>query len=291
MSLAPLAVTAHSHTGMLRDHNEDSFLADPKSGLCLVADGMGGHLAGEVASKLCVETIQARLLGQLQIADSSIETVSRAVKDAIEAANREIRINAKSAAERANMGTTVALLLPWKEQAVVAHVGDSRVYRLRDGHLAPLTKDHSLLQEQVGAGFITNEEARLSHNRNLVTRALGVEDQVEPDLRVVDLRAGDIFLLCSDGLNTMVADGDIELVLSKLEANPSLAARVLVSIANDNGGQDNVTVALAWSATEPAAPAARSAAPAAPGAAPGSANKPATERGLFAKLFGWLFGK
>lgn len=284
MSLAPLEVTAQSHTGMLRDHNEDSFLVDPKSGLCLVADGMGGHLAGEVASKLCVDTIQARLLGSLQATDSSIETVSRAVKDAIEAANREIRINAKSAQERANMGTTLALLLPWKEQAIVAHVGDSRVYRLREGHLAPLTKDHSLLQEQVGAGFITHEEARLSHNRNLVTRALGVEDQVEPDMRVVDLRPEDIFLLCSDGLNTMVADADIELVLSKLEANPSLAAQVLIAIANDNGGQDNVTVALAWLGAEP--PASQNTKP-----TPGSAPEPVARPGLFARLFGWLFGK
>lgn len=283
MSLAPWEVTAQSHTGMLRDHNEDSFLVDPKSGLCLVADGMGGHLAGEVASKLCVDTIQARLMGQLQATDAAIEMVSRAVKDAIEAANREIRINAKSSPERANMGTTVALLLPWKESAIVAHVGDSRVYRLRDGHLVPQTRDHSLLQEQVGAGFITNEEARLSHNRNLVTRALGVEDHVEPEMRVIDVRPGDLFLLCSDGLNTMVADADIELVLSELEPNPPLAANVLVNVANDNGGQDNVTVVLAWPAAVTAsAPTASSTSK--PGAAP-------AQRGLFAKLFGWLFGK
>jgi len=191
---------------------QDNVLVDGTTGLCMVADGMGGHLAGEVASKLCVDTILARLSGVAQTPDTGIEALARTVRDAIEAANREIRINAHAAAERANMGTTVALLLPWKDKAIVAHVGDSRVYRLREGHLSPLTRDHSLLQEQVGAGFITHEEARNSHNRNLVTRALGVEDQVEPEMRVVDMHPGDIYLLCSDGLNTMVADADIEQV-------------------------------------------------------------------------------
>lgn len=272
MGSARMEVTAQSHTGMLRDHNEDSFLVDQKSGLCMVADGMGGHLAGEVASKLCVDTIQIRLAESMQALDSSIEEMAQAVREAIEMANREIRMNAKSSAERANMGTTVALMLPWRDSAIVAHVGDSRVYRLREGHLTSLTRDHSLLQEQVGAGFISNEEARLSHNRNLVTRALGVEDQVEPEMRVVDVCEGDIFLLCSDGLNTMVADGDIELVLSRLEVNPALAAKVLVNLANDNGGQDNVTVALAWRAAA-------------------SAPEPSGAPGLLSRLFGWLFGR
>ena len=288
MSGIPMEVTAQSHTGMLRDHNEDNFLVDPKSGLCMVADGMGGHLAGEVASKLCVDTIHARLMGTLQTGGADVEAVRRAVGDAIEAANREIRISAKATQERANMGTTLALLLPCQDQIIVAHVGDSRVYRLRDGHLGPLTKDHSLLQEQVGAGFITNEEARLSHNRNLVTRALGVEDNVEPEIRVEAVRAGDIFLLCSDGLNTMVADADIESVLSSLEANPPLAAKVLVNVANDNGGQDNVTVALAWARQTAGSEAAATAVPVQAAAA---APSPGDERGLISRLFGWLFGK
>lgn len=280
MNSANMQVTALSHTGVLRDHNEDNVLVDGTTGLCMVADGMGGHLAGEVASKLCVDTILARLSGVAQTPDTGIEALARAVRDAIEAANREIRINAHAAAERANMGTTVALLLPWKDKAVVAHVGDSRVYRLREGHLTPLTRDHSLLQEQVGAGFITHEEARNSHNRNLVTRALGVEDQVEPEMRVVDMHPGDIYLLCSDGLNTMVADADIEQVLAELEANPPLAAKVLINVANDNGGHDNVSVALGWLPAAPAAVAAATPAPARP-----------SESGLFARLFGWLFGK
>ncbi len=271
-----MEVTVQSHTGMLRDHNEDNYLVDARHGLFLVADGMGGHLAGEVASKLCVETIHTQLLAFEQRADARLESAVKAVKDAIEVANRDIRAGARAASERANMGTTVVLVLVRGEAAIVAHVGDSRVYLLREGHLRPLTRDHSLLQEQVGAGFISHEEARNSHNRNLVTRALGVEDSVEPDVDIVDIRPGDIFLLCSDGLNTMVPDTDIELILTELETNPALAARVLVGVANDNGGHDNVTVALAWSPIQGAvaeAPPARE------------------ERGLFGRLFGWLFGK
>jgi protein phosphatase len=234
-----------------------------------------------------VDTIHARLLDLPRFADAKLEVVVQGVKDAIDEANREIRRSARNSPERANMGTTVVLLVDRGEAAVVAHMGDSRIYRLREGHLVALTRDHSLLQEQVGAGFITNEEARHSHNRNLVTRALGVEENVEPEVNIVDIRPGDCFLLCSDGLNTMVADADIELVLAELEANPPLAAKVLVGVANDNGGHDNVTVALAWS-TAKAAPAADPVA-VPRGTVPAAA--PVAEKGLFARLFGWLFGK
>ncbi|MEW5788357.1 MAG: Stp1/IreP family PP2C-type Ser/Thr phosphatase [Pseudomonadota bacterium] len=278
-----MEVTVQSHTGMLRDHNEDNHLVDARNGIFLVADGMGGHQAGEVASKLCVETVHARLVDMPRFADANLEIVVQGVKDAIHEANREIRRSARSSPERANMGTTLVLLLDRGDAAVIAHLGDSRIYRLREGHLQALTRDHSLLQEQVGAGFITHEEARQSHNRNLVTRALGVEENVDPEVNIVDVRPGDCFLLCSDGLNTMVADADIELVLAELEANPPLAAKVLVGVANDNGGHDNVTVALAWSPARAAPPDE---------VAAGSRSvAPAPEKGLFARLFGWLFGK
>lgn len=277
-----MEVTVQSHTGMLRDHNEDNYLVDARNGIFLVADGMGGHQAGEVASKLCVDTIHARLLDLPRFAEAKLETVVQGVKDAIDEANREIRRSARSSPERGNMGTTVVLLLDRGEAAVVAHLGDSRIYRLREGHLKPMTRDHSLLQEQVGAGFITHEEARHSHNRNLVTRALGVEENVEPEVNIIDVLPGDCFLMCSDGLNTMVSDADIELVLSELEANLPLAARVLVGVANDNGGHDNVTVALAWSPAREA--------PAADAPTPRTAPA-AGEKSLFARLFGWLFGK
>ena len=231
-----------SHTGLIRTHNEDSVLVDEKLGLFLVADGMGGHLAGDVASQMVVRIVQEQLAATWQTASENPDTALRAVRDAFNAANTKIREVAQTDKNSEGMGSTLAMLLTRGQHAMLAHIGDSRIYRLRNHRLEALTRDHSLLQAQVGAGVISGEEARFSHNRNLVTRALGMADLARIDTSEVEIMRGDLFLICSDGLNTMVDDSDIELVLFELQANLPLAVRCLVEIANDNGGHDNVSL-------------------------------------------------
>lgn len=264
--------TAATHKGMRREYNEDSHLVDPELGLYLVADGMGGHQAGDVASRMCVEAIHKRLAETLPLAKDDPDALGNTVLDALNHANQAIRRGPLFDRQQANMGTTVALVLTRGDEAIVAHVGDSRVYRLRAGKLIALTRDHSFLQAQVGAGFVSKEEALHSHNRNLVTRALGMEATVSADVGHSRVAQGDIFLICSDGLNTMVSDGDIEVAINELQENLELAGQVLIQVANDNGGHDNITVVLlrAFDARTPPPPAAPS---------------------LWQRLFGWLFGK
>jgi protein phosphatase len=163
------------------------------------------------------------------------------------------------------MGTTLVVALFYDNRVTIAHIGDSRVYRLRGDDLAQITKDHSLLQEQIDSGMITPEQARFSQNKNLVTRALGIDPTVDPEIREYESRPGDLWLLCSDGLNDMVSDEDIGMTLAALSSNLKLAAQQLVQMANDNGGRDNVSVVLVRVVRDYAAP-----------------------RGLLARLFGWL---
>lgn len=239
-----MEVTSQTHQGMIRDHNEDSLLVDEELGLYIVADGMGGHRAGDVASRLAVDTVRERLRTVLKSHHTVESEMLLEVKSAIELANTEIRSAAIRNPDQKGMGTTLVLLLTRGDKAVLAHVGDSRAYRWRGAEFAKMTQDHSLLQEQVGAGVLSNSEARYSHNRNLVTRALGVEPRVEAEVQQVDLRPGDIFMLCSDGLNTMVDDIDIYHTMREVGVNLPLAGRCLVEIANDNGGHDNITLIL-----------------------------------------------
>lgn len=267
--------TGATHKGMRREHNEDSYLVDPELGLYIVADGMGGHQAGDVASRLCVDAIQKRLAETLPQAKDDPDALGNTVLDALNHANQTIRRSPLFDRQQANMGTTVAVVLTRGYEAIVAHVGDSRVYRLRGGKLIALTRDHSFLQAQVGAGFVSKEEAKLSHNRNLVTRALGMEATVAADVGHSRVAPGDVFLICTDGLNTMVSDNDIEIAVNELRENLELAGQVLVQVANDNGGHDNITLVL-LQAQEQGAPVVPEAK-----AAPG----------LLQRLFGWLFGK
>lgn len=271
-----MQATSLSDAGKLRQHNQDSVWVNPETGLCIVADGMGGHQAGDIASRICVDTLREALSAR-NLARISLDALGSAVMKALGDANQLIRERARSLSGKTNMGTTAALFIPWQNEernaAIIAHVGDSRIYRWRQGHLSQLTRDHSLIQEQVGAGVLSKAEARQSHNRNLITRALGLEETVEPELDVVEVEPSDIYLLCSDGLNTMVSDAEIAEILTHLSDAPNLAARVLVTVANDFGGHDNVSVALAWSNA----------------AAPASHQPPA--KSLFSRLFSWLFGK
>ena len=252
MNLAKaLEIASATHTGMVRAHNEDAIATDSTAGLVVLADGMGGYNAGEVASGIAVTQITSEM--RQAITNSSLHALNREDGDTqatrllhgiVGKTNASIYDSANSQPQYAGMGTTLVVALFRDNRLSVAHIGDSRLYRLRDQKLEQITRDHSLLQEQIDSGMLTREAARRSQNRNLVTRALGIEPKVEAEIHTHDVLPGDIYLLCSDGLNDMVEDEDIELTLSALGANLPLAANQLVQMANDNGGRDNVSVVL-----------------------------------------------
>ncbi|HWA12077.1 MAG TPA: Stp1/IreP family PP2C-type Ser/Thr phosphatase [Burkholderiales bacterium] len=252
MSLSSaLQMVKATHTGMVRSHNEDSITTDPEIGLAVLADGMGGYNAGEVASGIATalissETREALIRNAPHHVDKTTGApiATRLLRDIIAKANTSIYQSANSQPQYAGMGTTLVVTLLCDNQITIAHIGDSRCYRFRGGKLEQVTRDHSLLQEQIDSGLLTKEAARRSQNKNLVTRALGIEPQVEAEIHTHPVQSGDLFLLCSDGLNDMVEDGDIEMTLEALAANPQLAAEQLVQMANDNGGRDNVSVIL-----------------------------------------------
>ncbi len=246
-----LEMATATHTGMVRSHNEDSVNVEADIGLAVLADGMGGYNAGEVASGIATalitdETKQA--LMQLDLrkpgAGNGESAPSALLHDVVAKANESIYRAANSQPQYAGMGTTLVVGLFFDNKVTVAHIGDSRCYRLRDNKLEQITRDHSLLQEQIDSGLLTREAARRSQNKNLVTRALGIEVSATPEVHVHDVRSGDVYLMCSDGLNDMVEDEDIELAVSSLSSNLPLAASQLVQMANDAGGRDNVSVVL-----------------------------------------------
>jgi protein phosphatase len=252
MNLAKaLEIASATHTGMVRSHNEDAISSDGEVGLAVLADGMGGYNAGEVASGIAVALITSEMrqaiaktnLHSLDQADGDLQAI-RLLKGIIAKANTSIYQSASSQPQYAGMGTTLVVALFRDNRLSVAHIGDSRLYRLRDDKLEQVTRDHSLLQEQIDSGMITREAARRSQNKNLVTRALGIEPEVEAEIHTYDVRPGDLYVLCSDGLNDMVEDEDIELTLNAMGSNLPLAANQLVQMANDNGGRDNVSVVL-----------------------------------------------
>lgn len=248
---ASLEMAKATHTGMVRSHNEDSIAIDPEIGLAVLADGMGGYNAGEVASGIATalissetrEALERHRLHETDRAHGS-PLATRLLRDIIARANASIFQSANSQPQYAGMGTTLVVALLCNNQATVAHIGDSRCYRYRAGMLEQITRDHSLLQEQIDSGLLTKEAAKRSQNKNLVTRALGIEPQVEAEIHTHPVQSGDIYLLCSDGLNDMVEDEDIALTLGALGANLPLAAEQLVQMANDNGGRDNISVVL-----------------------------------------------
>lgn len=244
-----LEAASLTDAGRVRVYNEDSLAVDCVKGIAVLADGMGGHRAGEVASGLAIEQIVQRLSARqngddASGSDSRRSSPRRALYEAIAEANRSILAAAATRAACQGMGTTVAAVLFHDEGVVLGHVGDSRIYRLRDGCLELLTSDDSLLRDQVELGLITAADASESHNRHLVTRVLGGQEKLNPHLREEEVREGDVFLLCSDGLNDLVEDADIELIVNLLQVNLPLAASHLVQLANDNGGSDNISVIL-----------------------------------------------
>ncbi len=246
-----LEIVGLTDPGMVRGHNEDAIDYDPAAGLVILADGMGGYNAGEVASGIATTLLSQGIKAAIEVMPPHLpETMSqkpaahRILRLEIEKANLAIFQTAQSQPQCAGMGTTLVTALFYDNRLTVAHVGDSRLYRLRDGLLQTLTRDHSLLQEQLDSGLITPEEARQSHNKNLVTRAVGIDPQLEPELNDYDVALGDLYLFCSDGLNDMVDDEDIAAVLNQLNTHLPEAAQQLIQMANDNGGRDNVSVVL-----------------------------------------------
>lgn len=245
-----LEIISQTNPGMVRSHNEDSVAFEVGCGLVVLADGMGGYNAGEVASGIAVSVLSSEVRHRLEAArpedrDASGEELGVVLlRENVKKANLSIFHAAQSQPQYAGMGTTIVTALFYDDRVAVAHVGDSRMYRLRGEVFEAITRDHSLLQEQIDGGMISKEDARLSKNKNLVTRAVGIDADVEPELHVHDVEVGDIYLLCSDGLNDMVEDGDIGSTLQMLQSNLPLAATQLIQMANDNGGRDNVSVIL-----------------------------------------------
>ncbi len=241
---------AKTDVGLKREANEDSFLADSNIGLYLVADGMGGHAGGDTASRMAVEIIKRHVTDARNskefISAAATEREDLAILEMLEKAieDASATIFAESALNPAleGMGTTATLLFTRGELGYVAHVGDSRLYMMRDKELTQVSEDHSLVNEQIKAGFITEEEAAHSRFRNIITRSVGFESQVSADTFSFRMQPGDLFLLCSDGLNGMIEDERIGKTMRRGKLS-TIPAR-LISAANEMGGDDNITVIL-----------------------------------------------
>jgi protein phosphatase len=243
---------AVTDTGKIREHNEDMLGTDADLGLFVLADGMGGYNAGEVASGIAVKTIinlvkESALREDLSIPDkeTGLKRSSIILRDAIHRANKIIYHTSKTQPQCEGMGTTIVACMFHDNKVSIAHVGDSRLYRLRDSRFEQMTLDHSLLQELVDRGFYSQEEAQRATNKNYVTRALGVEQNVDVELHEEPVHRGDYYVLCSDGLSDMVEDEDIHLTISTFNANLDNVAKQLIQLSNDNGGRDNVSVVMA----------------------------------------------
>lgn len=244
-----IATALRTDKGRVRDHNEDSVREDPDLGLIVLADGMGGHNAGEVASAMAVHTIlESITVGwalRAEMKAGSDGPEAALVRKAVEIAHETIRNQSESQPQYQGMGTTVVVCLLYDNQLIVAHVGDSRLYRLRHKKLEQMTQDHSLLEDLVAKGFYSRDEAAQNVKRNILTRALGSGEEVIVDVLLEPAETGDLYLLCSDGLTEMLPDDQIRLTLLEFSDRLNAAADTLVRLANENGGKDNVSVALA----------------------------------------------
>lgn len=230
-----MAATMRTDVGLVRKQNEDAVWYDENHAIFAVADGMGGHLAGEVASEMAIEAVR-------KIALCGIRPGIAALREMVTKAHEAIYSHAARNPQCAGMGTTLSVLWHAGSYAYIAHVGDSRIYRLREGVLEQITQDHSLVEELVRAHVITREAARTHPRRNVITRALGTKGENTPDLLAADVRAGDLWLLCSDGLCGMVTDEDIQKTLADLPLEQ--AADRLIELALRAGGRDNVSLVL-----------------------------------------------
>ena len=239
---------AKTDVGMKREHNEDSFLVNEDLGLYVVCDGMGGHAGGETASRLAIQTLERELLSvRLRGSDPWTSSapleespLAAALREAIEGACAAVFRTSRANPDLAGMGTTCVSLLLNGDKALLGHVGDSRAYLVRDGDVHQLTEDHSLVNEQVRAGLLSNDEAKNSRLKNIITRSVGFEEDVLVDVMGLATKAGDRFLLCSDGLSNLVENDEIGAALLELELDD--VPGKLIQLANARGGDDNITV-------------------------------------------------
>ncbi len=248
----PLDVASLTHPGMVRTHNEDALFVDGAAGLAVLADGMGGYNAGEVASRIAVDVVSEDMLAALSSGrdldkvdvQSGLSHAAQLLQQQIAAANKAVYQAAQTRPECAGMGTTIVAAVFWGSRVSICHIGDSRCYRLRGEKFERLTRDHSLLQEQIDSGMLTADRARYSLNKNLVTRALGIDETAPADVSEFRLEIEDVFLLCSDGLSDMVDDPTIGATIAANRADLPAAAGALIDLANKSGGRDNVSVVL-----------------------------------------------
>ncbi len=241
---------AQTDVGMKRTHNEDSFLVNAELGLFVVADGMGGHAGGETASRVAVTTIEQEML-QAWEKDPEVfahpgeleETpLADLMRDSLEAACAAVYHTARANPALDGMGTTSVTLLCREGLAVAGHVGDSRLYMIRGDHIQQISEDHSLVHEQVKAGLLTEEQAKQSRLKNIITRSIGYEEDVLVDVFGVRLEAGDLLLLCTDGLSNLVTDEEVKSVFETLPL--AAVPQKLIDLANAGGGDDNITVVV-----------------------------------------------
>ena len=244
------AVAAGTDVGRVRKGNEDSFYADANEhrGLFMVADGMGGHAAGEVASRMAVDVVAADLaeLNDLESAHA-LELMSQSLRHA----NRAVYERTIAETDKRGMGSTASVLALADERFIVGHLGDSRIYLLRDGEMRQITHDHSVVQEQLDAGMITSAEARTHRQSHVITRCIGMGFDVEPDVIDGDVKQGDVFLLASDGLTGMIDDRRLAQLLSS-RAAPARVVDALIAEANARGGIDNITAVVVRVHSSPA---------------------------------------
>jgi serine/threonine protein phosphatase PrpC len=236
---------AQTDPGLARENNEDSVGFETSTGLGVLADGMGGYNAGEIASGMATAFIKSEMSRWLNEAGTSAtaKMVRRALEICVDNANRSIFHAANSNSQYTGMGTTLVVGVFQDTRLMLGHIGDSRCYRLRGPEFSQITRDHSLLQEQLDAGLITAEQAATSLNKNLVTRALGVEDSVLLEVNEHRVEPKDLYLMCSDGLSDMLQDADIASILLEDVELEGMATR-LIEAANANGGRDNISVLL-----------------------------------------------
>ncbi len=237
---------ARTDVGKRRNHNEDNHHVDKDGRFCVVADGMGGHAAGEVASRLAVELVSRFAEKQLEGPALSGEQLTAAIKEWVQSVNSKIHShNGKESSAKKRMGTTVVFLGLFGDLAAVGHVGDSRAYLLREGKLEMLTADHSIYSDQIEKSRLPAKDRNRTRKRKYITKAMGTRPTVEADVRLIDLAVGDVFLLCSDGLTDMVADVELQQKLNKGLADLNKVVDGLVNTANRRGGHDNITVIAA----------------------------------------------
>jgi len=246
-----IRVARLTDVGLHRDHNEDAVASDLTVGLVILADGMGGYKAGEVASEIAVLNITAEITEamfgkrSMIMPKSDLLPESEMLIEAVEKTNAAIYQISQQFQQCAGMGTTLVAGVFTNNKLIVGHIGDSRMYRLREDKLTQLTEDHSVVQEQINSGLINEAEAKQSANKNLVTRALGIDPDAELELHEYDAKVKDVYLLCSDGLTDLVTDEEIRIMLAEAGFNIERAAVNLIRFANEKGGKDNISVVIA----------------------------------------------